>query len=155
MSDWRYDLTPSPLMREMLRSLEPQWRQPTTGGEPMPINIYEDDAAFVVEAALPGVRADEVDVSASENVLTIRGRLDVAEREYLHQELHTTDLVRQVALPGDAKAERAEASLENGVLLVRVPKATQRPPEKIRIQVNRREPGPTIEARKGDGYTDG
>ncbi|MBO0683570.1 MAG: Hsp20/alpha crystallin family protein, partial [Candidatus Dormibacteraeota bacterium] len=128
-----------------------------TGGEPMPINVYEEDGAVFVEAALPGVAPEQVEVSCSENVLTIRARPQVAEREYLHQELRSGEYLRQVALPGDCRVEEAEASVEHGLLRVRVPKVRPRAPEKVRIQVNRKGPGasgPTIDAEKGTGYSE-
>jgi HSP20 family molecular chaperone IbpA len=65
----------------------------------------------------------------------------VPERDYLHQEIHPGQYQRQIALPGDCQFEQAQASVEDGVLTVRVPKARPRAPEKIRIQVNRRDPG--------------
>jgi HSP20 family protein len=116
----------------------------------MPINVYEDGGEIVVEAALPGVQPDQVDVSFTDNILTIRARSQVADREYLHQELHGVDYQRQVALPNDCRFEEAAAEVEHGILAVRVPKARPQAPEKIRIQVTRRGPASqTIEAEPG------
>jgi HSP20 family protein len=140
-------------MREMLEQLAGAERH-RSGSEPMPINIYEDDGVMVVEAALPGVAPDHVEVSCSDNVLTIRAQAQVAEREYLHQEMRSSDYLRQIALPGDCKFEKAEAAVEHGLLTVRVPKVRPRAPEKIRIQVNKKGPGTTIDAEKGTGYSE-
>ena len=63
--------------------------------------------------------------------------------------------LRQIALPGDCRLEAAEASTEQGVLTVRVPRAKPRAPQPIRIQVNKRGSlQTTIEAERGDGYSD-
>src|SRR3981081_2259022 len=116
----------------------------------MPINVYEDGGAIVVEAALPGVQPDQVEVSCSDNVVTIRARSEVPPREYLHQELHTVEYQRQIALPGDCRFDEAEAEVDHGILILRVPKARPQAPEKIRIQVTRRGPASkTIEAEPG------
>ena len=149
-----YDPFPSPIRELMEQFLSEQRRRYAgRGGEPMPmpINVYEDGGEIVVEAALPGVQPDQVDVSCSENVLTIRARSQVADREYLHQELHGVDYQRQIALPNDCRFEEAAAEVEHGILLVRVPKARPpQAPEKIRIQVTRRGPASqTIEAEPG------
>jgi HSP20 family protein len=157
---WRfYDWGPSPLVREVLEQLTGVERR-GTGSEPMPINVYEENGVVIVEAALPGVGPDEVEVSCSDNVLTIGARAQVADREYLHQEMRSAAYLRQIALPGDCKFERAEAAVEHGLLTVRVPKVRPRTPEKIRIQVNRKgpgttdDPGTTIDAEKGTGYSE-
>src|SRR5205807_8965587 len=115
-----------------------------------PINVYEAGGAIVIEAALPGVAPNQVDVSCTDNVLTIRARSDVAEREYLHQELHSIEYQRQIALPGDCLFEEAAAEVEHGILTVRIPKARPQAPERIKIQVTRRGPASqTIEAEPG------
>jgi HSP20 family protein len=132
-----------------------QRRRASGRGEPMPINVYEAGGAIVVEAALPGVMPNQVDVSCTDNVLTIRAHSDVADREYLHQELHTIDYQRQIALPGDCLFEEAEAEVEHGILTVRIPKARPQAPERIRIQVTRKGPASqTIEAEPSS-YTEG
>src|SRR5207237_7667229 len=121
----------APLMRERLEQLAGAERR-RSGSEPMPINVYEEDGTVIVEAALPGVTPDDVDVSCSDNVLTIRARAQVADREYLHQEMRTSDYLRQIALADDCRFDQAEAAVEHGLLTVRVPKARPRAPEKIR-----------------------
>ena len=140
-------------MREMLEQLAGTERR-RTGSEPMPINVYEEDGIVIVEAALPGVTPDDVDVTCSDNVVTIHARAQVADREYLHQEMRTSDYLRQISLPGDCMFEQAEAAVEHGLLTVRMPKIRPRAPDKIRIQVNRKGPGTTIDAEKGTGYSE-
>ena len=140
-------------MREMLEQLAGAERG-RPGSEPMPINVYEEDGIFTVEAALPGVTPDDLEVSCSDNVLTIHARAQVADREYLHQEVRSSDYLRQITLPGGCRFDEAEAAIEHGLLTVRVPKARPRAPAKIRIQVNRKGQGTTIDAEKGSGYSE-
>jgi HSP20 family protein len=154
MVGWRfYDWGPSPLMREMLEQLAGGERH-RAGSEPMPINVYEEDGVVIVEAALPGVAPDDVEVSCTDNVLTIRAQAQMPDREYLHQEMRSSDYLRQIALPGECRFEDAEAAVEHGLLTVRVPKVRPRAPDKIRIQVNKKGPGTTIDAEKGTGYSE-
>lgn len=114
-------------------------RQRSAGPAPMPMNVYEDVDALVVEASLPGVSPDDVELSCLDGVLTIRARSRVAEREYLHQEISSVEYLRRISLPPDCRFDQAEASAEHGLIIVRVPKNRPRAPEKIRIQITRKE----------------
>lgn len=117
--------------------------QPTRAdaGVPMPINVHEEDGTVVLEACMPGVGPDDVELSCTENVLTVRGRMRVAEREYLHQEMRSTEYLRRIALPTDCRFDQAEATAENGMVRVTIPKIRPRAPEKIRIQITRKGAG--------------
>jgi HSP20 family protein len=137
---WRFsDPGPNPY-RDMLEQMLAERRR-GAGGEWMPVNVFEEEGAVVVEAAIPRVRPEDVELNCTNNVLTIRGRTQAPDREYLHQEIHSAEYQRQIALPGDCRFEQAQASVEDGVLTVRVPKDRPRAPEKIRIQVNRKDSG--------------
>lgn len=126
-------------MREALEQLMGEPRQRSAGPVPMPMNVYEDGDALVVEASLPGVQPDDVELSCLDGVLTIRGRSKVADREYLHQEIRGVEYLRRISLPADCRFDRAEASADHGMVVVRVPKARPKAPEKIRIQIARKD----------------
>jgi HSP20 family protein len=128
-------------MREALEQLMHEPRPRSAGPVPMPMNVYEDGDgdALVVEASLPGVAPDDVELSSQDGVLTIRARGRVAKREYLHQEIQDVEYLRRISLPADCRFEQAEASAEHGVVVVRVPKVRPKPPEKIRIQITRKQ----------------
>lgn len=156
---------PSPF-RDILEALiDEERRRAATGnratrggqgqGRPMPVNVYQEADAMVVEAMIPGAGPDDVDVQCGDGVLTIRARTRVAGREYVHQEIQPIEWIRQLALPAELKYEQAQADAENGILTIRIPKARPRAPEKIRIQVTRKGPeSTTIEAEPGEGYSE-
>ena len=89
---------------------------------------------------MPGVKPEDVELSCVDNVLTIKGQAQVPEREYLHQEIRGHEYARRIPLPGDCRFDAAEASAEHGLVRIRIPKARPRAPEKIRIQITRKEP---------------
>jgi len=141
MTGWRlYDPWPSPV-REALEQLLNEPRPRTAGPQPMPMNVYEDGDALVVEASVPGVAPEDVELSCVDGVLTIRARSRAAEREYLHQEIRGVEYLRRISLPADCRFDQAEANAENGLVTIRVPKARPKVPEKIRIQITRKQPG--------------
>ena len=152
MIRWRFnDSNP---VRDMLEQmLQAAAHQPApTRGDPMPINVHQSDGDLFIEAALPGVQPDDIDLSYHDGLLTLRAHSEVPETEYFHQEIRSIEYLRQVMLPVECRYEQAEASLENGILRVRIPKQRPQAPEKIHIQVNRSSGPTTIEATRGEGY---
>jgi HSP20 family protein len=127
-------------MREALEQLLNEPRRRSAGPVPMPMNVYEDGGALVIETSLPGVAPEDVELSCVDNVLTIRARSTVAEQEYLHQEIHSGEYLRRISLPSDCRFEQAEANADHGLVTIRVPKVRPRAPEKIRIQITRKQP---------------
>jgi HSP20 family protein len=153
---------PSPI-RDILEALIDEERgraRPDRGrggpaGRPMPVNVYQEPDAMVVEAMIPGAGPDEVDIQSGDGMLTIRARTRVPDRQFVHQEIQPIQWLRQLALPADLKYDQAQADAENGILTIRIPKARPRAPEKIRIQVSRKPSEPaTIEAQPGEGYSE-
>ena len=154
MIGWRFN-EPTPLrdLFDQMLSEHRRWQQ-SGRGTPMPINVHDDGNQLVVEAALLGVSPEQVDLDCAEGLLTIRGRAEVMEREYMHQEIHTTDYLRQLQLPADCRYDQATAEFENGLLTITIPKVQPKAPEKIRIQVTKRGSTETIEAKPGTGYSE-
>ncbi len=149
------DVLEALLQDERRRGPAPRGRRGETRGEPMPVNVHQEADAMVVQAMIPGALPDDVEIQCSDGVLTIRARTRVAEREYVHQEIGPTEWFRQLALPADLRYEEAQADADNGILTIRIPRAKPQAPEKIRIQVTRRDTGPaTIEAEPGKGYSE-
>jgi HSP20 family protein len=98
-------------------------------------DVSETDDAYEVEIELPGVRREDVDVELNGNELVVTGELKEREREGLLRR-HTRrvgEFEYRVILPGDLREHGVEASLANGVLTVRVPKAEHAKPTRIKV----------------------
>lgn len=110
-------------------------------------DVYETEDRVVVQASLPGVMPEDLQVSVSDRILTVRGEMtqeDEARPEQLHrQERRDGTFTRSVTLPSDAEFDKAEAAYENGVLTISMPKKEQAQAKPIRVQVK-----PTIEGKK-------
>jgi len=101
------------------------------------LDVYEKDDALVVKAALPGVRPDEVDISVTGDVLTVKGETKSEEEtkdgSYHRRELRYGAFARSIPLPTRVNHEKAEATFENGILTITLPKAEEVKPKGIKI----------------------
>ncbi|MEU5717068.1 Hsp20/alpha crystallin family protein [Streptomyces sp. NPDC020403] len=88
-------------------------------------DLHETDEAYVVEAELPGIDRDDIDVELSDRELRITGEYKVREREGVlrHSTRRAGHFAFRALLPADVKADEVTAALSDGVLTVTVPKA--------------------------------
>jgi HSP20 family protein len=131
-------------MEQVFRRLDEDWSSgpPLIGTETLRIGgprLQMDDAGdeVVVMAELSGFKADDVKVSIEQGLLTIRGERDdeVPEGYSVHRkERSAVSFTRTVALPARVDAENVQASLKNGVLELRLPKAADERPRTITIK---------------------
>jgi HSP20 family protein len=103
----------------------------------LPLDVTSTKDELVVEAALPGVKPEDVDITIENGTLTIHGQTSEERREgegdYLVQEIRRGEFSRSVTLPSGLEPDKATASFDNGVLTLHVPKAEQVKPRQIRI----------------------
>ena len=140
---------PSREMEEMERLLQSsfgvwplglRWRR--TPGEEIAwapaICMFDRADKLVVRAELPGVDKADVDISVSGDTLTIEGSrkaaADVRDEDYYRCEMCFGSFSRSMTLPAPVDTDKIEATLENGILEVRLPKAKQAIPTKIQIK---------------------
>ena len=103
----------------------------------LPLDIYEADDRFVIKAFLPGVSADHIDITTQQNTLTIRAEQPVEQQEgvrYYLREWAGGTWVRSFELPAAIDASHIDAKLENGVLMLTIPKAPEAKPHKVQIK---------------------
>ena len=104
----------------------------------LPLNVRTSADALLVEAELPGVKPEDVDITIENNTLTIRAE-DRTERteeqgDWLVREIAHGSVMRTVTLPTGLEADKAEATFEHGVLQLRIPKAERVKPHQIQIR---------------------
>jgi HSP20 family protein len=99
------------------------------------VDIYEADDALMVVADVPGLERDDLDISVEDRLLTIHGRLRREEPEnLLAREFALHDYFRQFTLGDRVDRDRIEASLEQGVLTLRLPHAEHAKPRRIAVK---------------------
>ena len=138
----------SPLLQTMERFLgdpsgaasRTSWAR--TGGvvQPMPLDVYTTDDDAVILAAVPGMRPEDLEITAHQNTVTLSGTVanvadsDEAKRAtwYVH-ELWSGQYRRSVSLPFEIDAEKAAASFEQGIVRIVLPKAERAKPTRIAL----------------------
>lgn len=103
-----------------------------------PLNVWEEEGAFHVEAELPGLTMKDVEIYVTgQNQLTIKGERTVSapEKSAPHRrERQFGRFVRSLTLPSPVEEGKVEARLENGVLSIRLPKHERAKPRRIPVK---------------------
>jgi len=100
------------------------------------VNIEEQDDAYVIEAELPGVKRDDVNIEVVGNELSVTGEIKEKERTGIlrRKARRVGRFEYRVRLPDQVDAEKIEASLDEGVLTIRVPKASRAERRQVEIK---------------------
>jgi HSP20 family protein len=106
-------------------------------GPSLPLDVTTDADALTIEASLPGIKPEDVEITVQNGTLTISGKTaeerKANEGSYLIQEIRRGTFSRSVTLPNGLEPDKAAATFEDGVLKLRIPKAEQVKPRQIRI----------------------
>ena len=135
-------------MQRTGRELEPRSKQELTGAEATrpgrtfspTVDIFETDDAITVLADMPGVRADGLSIDLREDVLTIDGRVaddfESKSEQILVREYETGGYRREFRVTNLIDRDRIDASLRDGVLRLRLPKAEAARPRRIEVRAS-------------------
>ena len=103
-----------------------------------PVDLYETDNEVVVKASLPGVKAEDVEIAVTGDTLTIKGETKEEHEEkkpnYYRQERRYGAFQRVLTLPVRVDADKADATFEQGVLNLRLPKVPEVRPKTIEVK---------------------
>lgn len=109
-----------------------------------PVDVYQTDDAIVVEASMPGVKPDDIDISVTGDTLTIRGEVREIKntgngdgRQYHVRERRYSRFARSLTLPSMVDANKADAEIENGILTLTIPKAEEAKPRQITVKTKK------------------
>ncbi len=107
-----------------------------------PIDVYETKDNVVLKAAVPGLKAEDLDISITGDVLTIKGEYKSEEpaetqpekaRNYIRQERRYGSFNRQLTLPAAVDSDKVTATFENGILTLEMPKREAVKPKSVKI----------------------
>jgi HSP20 family protein len=119
-------------------STDHEWAQPPMWG--LAVDVVENKDDFIIKASVPGINPENLDVSYSDDTLTIKGEIksdnEVKENHYHLRERRYGSFSRSISLPSKIKGDAIEASFQNGVLSLRLPKVEEVKPKRIPIKVS-------------------
>jgi HSP20 family protein len=102
------------------------------------VDMYDTDDSVVVKTTIPGVKAEDIDVSVTGNTLTIKAEAkdeqEIKRENYLRRERRYGSYTRAVMLPDGLEADKANADYSNGVLTLTFPKAEEVKPKTISVK---------------------
>lgn len=102
------------------------------------IDVYQTENDIVIKSTIAGVKPEDLDVSINNDMVTIKGERSneevVDHTNYYYQECYWGSFSRSVLLPVDVIPEKADASLKNGILTIRLPKADTTKTKKIQVR---------------------
>jgi HSP20 family protein len=108
-----------------------------TAAGALPLDMYETENDVVVKASAPGVKPEDIEVTVTGDLLTIKGEFKTEEktekRNFLRQERRYGSFCRQVGLPAGVDSSKAAASFENGILTLTLPKVEAVKPKSVRV----------------------
>ena len=106
-------------------------------GQLVPMDVVAGEGEIVVEAILPGIKPEEVEITVEGNALTIAGDTTSAgapkDGSVLLKEIRRGRFTRTLTLPDGLEPDKATATFEDGVLTLRIPKAELVRPRQIKI----------------------
>jgi HSP20 family protein len=114
---------------------------PQGAGDNLPVNAYEDGEQFYVHLLAPGIDPESAEITAANGVLSITTRqLPLAQEGWrpVWQEFAPTEYRRQLRLPVEFDPNKIEATYQNGVLMITVPKAEHTRPKQIKVQLGQK-----------------
>jgi HSP20 family protein len=120
--------------------LRPGWfGAPDPQAAALPMDIYETADNIVVKAAVPGVKPEDIEVTVTGDLLTIKGEFKSEseqkdeKRNWHRQERRYGNFSRQVTLPAGVNTDACQADFDNGVLTLKLPKAEEAKVKRVQI----------------------
>jgi len=102
------------------------------------IDVYETETDVVIQAAIAGIKAESLDVSIEDDLVTIDGLRRNPEHDekktYYHQECFWGQFSREIILPEEVDSSKADATMKDGVFTLRIPKRDQEKLKKIQVK---------------------
>jgi len=117
---------------------ESGWMEESAEEGQLTVDVYQTPTDIIIKSIVAGVKPEDLDVSISHEMITIRGKredsLRVEKESYFYQELYWGSFSRSVLLPHEIDPDEAEANLKGGIITIRLPKLNKGRVQKLKIK---------------------
>lgn len=118
--------------------IQPEQEQNIESEGQLTIDVYQTDDDIVIKSTIAGVKPEDLDVNINNDMVTVRGERkqdeEIDPENYYYQECYWGPFSRSVILPVEIIADKAEATMKNGILTLRLPKADTTKSRKIQVR---------------------
>jgi HSP20 family protein len=125
--------------RQIDRLMEEIWNPTTISQRRLaypPVNLSEDDGNIYIQAAIPGMAMENIDLTLTDGSLIMRGRRESEKGDYFRQERPTGSFQRVINLNVPVNRDKVAATMKEGILEVVLPKSEEAKPKKINIEIS-------------------
>lgn len=123
-----------------IQTREVGWVEDSPEEGELSVDVYQNQNEIVLKTMVAGVKPEDLDVSISRDMVTIRGKREnertVSDDDYFHKELYWGTFSRTVVLPEEIDVDAAEAVEKHGLLIVKLPKLDKNRQTKLKVRGN-------------------
>ncbi len=132
------DVTVSPAAEDATEKPSTTGAASDEGDGQLTVDVYQTPDTIVIKSTIAGVKPEDLDVSITNDMVTVRGMRrhdeEVQEDDYFYRECYWGNFSRSIILPVDIIAEKADASLKDGILTIRIPKSDALVTKKVKVR---------------------
>jgi len=138
-------MPPEVVVKEKLVETKPSFAEATEGKEKwfepegeLAIDVYQTETNLVIQTAIAGVKPENLDISMERDIIIVKGTREkpfVEEGDYFTQECFWGPFSREVILPVEVNPDRAEATMKDGILTIRIPKILREKKRIIKVRI--------------------
>jgi HSP20 family protein len=114
------------------------WEEEQIDEGELAVDVYQNTNEIIIKTMVAGVRPEDLDVSISRDMVTIKGKREnermINEGDYFHRELYWGTFSRTVVLPQEIDVDTAEAVEKHGLLIIKLPKLDKNRQTKIKVK---------------------
>ncbi len=122
------------------KSTTSNWLEEDTGEGELNVDVYQTPQEIVIKTMVAGVRREDLDISITRDMVTIKGRREeeggISEQDYFHKELYWGGFSRTILLPHEIEIEGAEAVENQGLLSIKLPKIDKEKQTKLKVRAS-------------------
>ncbi|MCH7529689.1 Hsp20/alpha crystallin family protein [Patescibacteria group bacterium] len=127
-----------PLKNHEVDNEENSWLEEESNEGQLTVDVFQNTDEIIIKALVAGVRPDQLDISITRDMVTIRGKREeskeVAEDNYFYKELYWGSFSRTILLPQEIDVEASEATVKHGLLSIRLPKIDKERQTKLKVR---------------------